>query len=255
MYFAQRHRRGEQAQSDFTYMGKLGVTIAGEPFGHLLYHFVLPYSNFKAVSLCFSKTLEAFLGGLQAALWQLGGVPREHRTDNLSAATHELQESRGRGFTSRYRELLDHYGVTAEVILPISCSDPDQLDGRAARDVLAQVGHDAAANEIHEALQDVSRRAEPDETGALQHAIAALACTAREVTGEPPLTLGRLVPRQRLAPPLDTAIEKLWGYASDRARHIREGRCAKTEEAQLIVSVACSVCKFLFRRSAPNDRA
>lgn len=48
---------------------------------------------------------------MQAALWQLGGVPREHRTDNLSAATHDLPDSRGRDFTERYRELLDHYGM------------------------------------------------------------------------------------------------------------------------------------------------
>ena len=118
VYFAQRHRPGEQAQSDFTHMGKLGVTIAGEPFAHLLYHFVLTYSNFEAVSLCFSETFEALSGGLQAALWRLGGVPQEHRTDNLSAATHELPKSRGRGFTRRYRELFEHYGMRASKITP-----------------------------------------------------------------------------------------------------------------------------------------
>ena len=85
-------------------------------------------------------------------------------------------------------------------------------------------------------------------TGAIQHAIAALECTARDVTGEPNLTLGRLVPRLGLAPPLDSAVEKLWGYASDRARHIREGQAVTTEEAELVVSVACAVCSFLSRR-------
>ena len=120
---------------------------------------------------------------------------------------------------------------------------------REAGEVLAQTGRTAAANEIHEALRDISRRPEPDVTGAIQHAVAALECTAREVTGEPNLTLGRLVPRLGLAPPLDTAVEKLWGYASDRARHIREGQAVTTEEAELVVSVACSVCTFLSRRS------
>jgi hypothetical protein len=42
---------------------------------------------------------------MQAALWRLGGVPNEHRAENLSAATQELAESRGRKFTERYREL------------------------------------------------------------------------------------------------------------------------------------------------------
>ena len=124
-----------------------------------------------------------------------------------------------------------------------------------AREVLARAGHSAAANEIHEALRDISRRPDPDVTGAIQHAIAALECTAREVTGEPNLTLGRLVPRLELAPPLDTAIEKLWGYASDRARHIREGQGVTTEEAELVVSVSCSVCTFILRRSTASDRA
>jgi hypothetical protein len=122
---------------------------------------------------------------------------------------------------------------------------------REAAAVLRQTGRSAAANEIHEALQDISRRPTPDVTGAIQHAIAALECTARDVTGEPNLTLGRLVPRLKLAPPLDAAVEKLWGYASDRARHIREGQVVVTEEAELVVSVACAVCTFLIKRGHP----
>lgn len=119
---------------------------------------------------------------------------------------------------------------------------------REAVEILANTGRNTAATEIHEALQDISRRPTPDVTGAIQHAIAALECTARDVTGEPNFTLGRLVPRLRLAPPLDTAIEKLWGYASERARHIREGQKVVTEEAELVVSVACAVCTFLTKR-------
>ena len=111
VFFPQVHVPGEQAQSDFTDMGELQVKIAGEAFPHLLYHCVLTYSNWESVSICPSESFEALSAGLQAALWQLGGVPREHRTDNLSAATHDLPDSRGRDFTERYRELLDHYGM------------------------------------------------------------------------------------------------------------------------------------------------
>jgi len=120
---------------------------------------------------------------------------------------------------------------------------------REAAVVLAQTGRSAAANEVHEALADISRRPKPDVTGAIQHSIAALECTARDVTGEPSLTLGRLVPRLTLAPPLDTAVEKLWGYSSERARHIREGQTVSPEEAELVVSVSCAVCTFLSKRS------
>lgn len=118
VYFAQQHRPGEQAQSDFTRMQALDVTIAGAPFPHLLYHFVLTYSNWESVSLCFSESFEALSAGLQGALWRLGGVPQEHRTDNLSAATHELKRSRGRGFTERYQELIEHYGMRASKNTP-----------------------------------------------------------------------------------------------------------------------------------------
>lgn len=120
---------------------------------------------------------------------------------------------------------------------------------RQAAAVLAQTARSSAANEIHEALADISRRPSPDVTGAIQHSIAALECTARDVTGQPTLTLGRLVSRLALTPPLDIAVEKLWGYASERARHIREGQAVSSEEAELVVSVACSVCTFLSRRS------
>lgn len=109
VFFPQIHCPGEQCQSDFTDMRRLAVTISGEAFAHLLYHFVLTYSNWESVSVCFSESFEALSEGLQSALWCLGGVPIEHRTDNLSAATHELRTSHGRGFTARYRELLEYY--------------------------------------------------------------------------------------------------------------------------------------------------
>ena len=112
-FFPQVHYPGEQCQSDFTDMRALGVTIGGEPYPHLLYHFVLTYSNWEWGAVCFSETFEALSEGLQGALWELGAVPAEHRTDNLSAATRELRVSRGRGFTARYQELLVHYGLKA----------------------------------------------------------------------------------------------------------------------------------------------
>ena len=57
--FAQEHSAGERGQSDFTHMEDLGVTIAGVAFPHLVYHFVLTYSNVEAVNLCFSESFEA----------------------------------------------------------------------------------------------------------------------------------------------------------------------------------------------------
>ena len=118
VFFPQTHVPGEQGQSDFTDMRELAVFIAGEPFAHLLYHFVLTYSNWESVSICPSESFESLSAGMQTAFWRLGGVPIEHRTDNLSAATHELAESRGRDFTERYRELTEHYGLRASRNFP-----------------------------------------------------------------------------------------------------------------------------------------
>jgi hypothetical protein len=88
-----------------------------------------------------------------------------------------------------------------------------------------------------------------DRTGAIQHAIAALECTARDITGEPNATLGTLIAKLNLPKPLDMAVEKLWGFSSDRARHLREGKSVDDDEAELVVSVACAVCAFLSKRA------
>lgn len=120
------------------------------------------------------------------------------------------------------------------------------------REVLALTGRERAASEIEEALRDISRRPQPDTTGALHHAMAAVECTARDVLGDPKPTLGQLVPRLNLPKPLDIAVEKLWGYASESARHIREGETIEGANAELLVTVACAVCSFLAKSSSPT---
>jgi hypothetical protein len=109
--FEQHHTPGERAQSDFTHMEDLQVTIAGEPFPHLLYHLVLTYSNTEAASLCFSETFEALAEGIEKALWQIGGVPLQHRTDHLSAAVRQLRKEEQEDWTLRYQALMAHYGM------------------------------------------------------------------------------------------------------------------------------------------------
>lgn len=109
--FAQQHTPGERAQSDFTHMDDLGVTLAGEPFPHLLFHLVLTYSNVEAVRICFSESFEALAEGIEYAVWQLGGVPAQHRTDHLSAAVKQESASGHEDWTKRYQALMAHYGM------------------------------------------------------------------------------------------------------------------------------------------------
>ena len=40
------------------------------------------------------------------------------RSDNLSAATHELKVSSGRALTPRFRAVLEHYGIRSSRITP-----------------------------------------------------------------------------------------------------------------------------------------
>jgi len=90
IFFTQVYRPGEWSSSDFTSMNKLGITIAGQPFNHMIYHFVLPYSNWETGTICYSESFESLSQGIQDALWKLGGVTRYHRTDSLSAAVKNL---------------------------------------------------------------------------------------------------------------------------------------------------------------------
>ncbi len=91
------------------------MTISGSPFVHMLYHFVLTYSNWETVTLCFSESLESLSDGLQNALWELGCVPQLHRTDRLTAAVQPGVEG-PESFKQRYQALLGHYGLQGQAI-------------------------------------------------------------------------------------------------------------------------------------------
>jgi hypothetical protein len=109
--FEQVHVPGKLAQSDFTHMKDLGVTLGSVPFPHLLFHLVLTYSNVEAISVCFAESFEALAEGLERCLWQLGGVPEQHQTDQLTAAVHQLDAAGRHDFTARYQALMAHYGM------------------------------------------------------------------------------------------------------------------------------------------------
>jgi hypothetical protein len=114
--FEQVHVPGRLAQSDFTHMKDLGVTLGGVPFPHLLFHLVLTYSNVEAVSVCFAESFESLAEGLERCLWQLGGVPEQHQTDQLTAAVHQLDATGRHDFTVRYQALMAHYGMRPTTI-------------------------------------------------------------------------------------------------------------------------------------------
>jgi Mu transposase-like protein len=112
IWFTQAHRPGEAAQTDFTSTAELGVTIAGQAFLHLLCVTVLPYSNWQWATACLSESLAALRRGVQAALFQLGRVPRFHQTDHSTAATHQIaRDAVDRAFNAEYAAMMRHFGM------------------------------------------------------------------------------------------------------------------------------------------------
>lgn len=107
-----------------------------------------------------------------------------------------------------------------------------------------------AKQEMEEAIQDLSRRPNPDISGAIQHSMAALECVLRTDTGDK-ATLGELLKKNpNLIPkPLDDCIQKAWGYASERGRHLHEGRNPNYQEAELIVHLCAVIINYLNQKN------
>ena len=113
--FRQEHPPGAQGLSDFTDASELGVTLSGQTFPHRLYHFVLAHSQWEYARVVEGgESFSALAEGLQNALWLIGGAPREHRTDSLSAAFKNLcdEEDFTRGYRGAVRSL--RHGCDAE---------------------------------------------------------------------------------------------------------------------------------------------
>jgi hypothetical protein len=140
VFFEQTHVPGREAAVDFTHATELGVTIAGELLRHLLFEFVLSASGWRWVMVAFGETFEALVAGVQGALWALGGVPAVLRSDNLSAATHELKRSGGRALTARFQAVLEHYAMTSTRIQPGAAHENGVVEQAHAttKSVLAQ---------------------------------------------------------------------------------------------------------------------
>jgi hypothetical protein len=115
---------------------------------------------------------------------------------------------------------------------------------------LEQVGLKTAQTEIKEAISDLSRRPEPDITGAIQHSLACLECVCREATGDKKATLGDLMKKYPdiVPKPLDKSITFIWGFSSEQGRHLREGRDPEYIEAELLVELSSTVSNYLAKK-------
>jgi hypothetical protein len=131
VYFPQVYKPGQWCESDFTRMNKLGITICGISFEHMLYHFVMCLSNWEDVTICFSESYESLSAGLQNALWKLGGIPRYHKTDNLTCAVNKVGSPEE--FTANYQGLARHYGFECCKTQPAHPNENGDIEQRHHR--------------------------------------------------------------------------------------------------------------------------
>jgi len=172
IFFPQQHRPGEALQTDFTWATKLEITIAGEPFPHMLCNSVLPYSNWQAVTVCRSESFLALKKGLQCALFRLGRRPEFHQIDNSTSATHTERGEDGRfgnpeeaealrKFNDNYLRLVRHFGLeprTTGVGKKEQNGDVESLNGslkrRLEQHLLLRGDRDFASLEEYETWLD-----------------------------------------------------------------------------------------------------
>ena len=84
VYFPQEHPPGREAQIDFTHCKSPGVSIGGQPYAHLLFHFVLSHSGLalrrggcrRDIS---GPTAGITRGPVDSGRCAPGGAQRQHR--------------------------------------------------------------------------------------------------------------------------------------------------------------------------------
>jgi len=177
VYFPQQKEPGRAMQADWTCMNDLEITLAGQPYRHLLFHVVLPYSNWQWAMRCRSESYLSLQNGLQVVLGKLGGVPKELWVDNSTAATCRLGgASKERGFNEAFVGLCDHFSLSPQVInvrCPNENGDAESSHGhlkrridqqlmlRGSRDFKSQEAYDQFLGQMYEKS---NRQCEPRST-------------------------------------------------------------------------------------------
>lgn len=107
--FRQTHEPGALGIADFTWVTE-PVTIAGQALRHKLFHYRLVASGWAYAQVTYGgESFSALSDGLQKAFRASEGVPRQLRTDSLSAAYKNRQQQDD--FTERFTAFCRHYRV------------------------------------------------------------------------------------------------------------------------------------------------
>lgn len=175
--------------------------------------------------------------------------------DAVEAIHHELRSmGKAPAFEAEINRYFERAGIGWKLLsgqLELRGAEAFEVAIRDATGLLQASGRSTSASELHEAILDLSRRPQPEITGAIQHAMAALECLAREVV-ETSDTLGTIVQRnpQLFPRPLDSVVQQAWGWSSNYGRHLKEGSPPSFEEAEMLVGLSGVLCRYLARKLA-----
>lgn len=158
--FRQTKVPGRMGISDFTHLKGIEITLAGELFTHMLYHYRLVFSGWCYVKItCGGESYTALSNGLQNALWRCGGVPAEHRTDSLAAAFKNASEKAD--LTDRYDDLCRHYTLKATRNNPAQSHENGAIESahghlkrRIAQALMLRGSHDFDSLEHYQSFLD-----------------------------------------------------------------------------------------------------
>lgn len=177
--------------------------------------------------------------------------------DIIEKFYQELDETHRNAFENSINEFFYENGIGWKVEQGTIISRGDNFFEEAlnnAKETLIAGNLLTSKNEITEAISDLSRRPNPEITGAVQHAIASLECVCREISGSKD-TLGTLIKNNpgMIPSPLDIAVEKIFGYASEHGRHLQERREPSFDEAFLLVHISASLCTYLANKKSHSN--
>ena len=135
--FAQAHRPGEAAQTDFT-----STTELGRDHRRAAVRAPAVRDGAAVLQLAVGDGVPVGVDGgaaprRAAALFQLGRVPRYHQTDNSTAATHQIaRDAADRTFNEEYLAVMRHFGMkprTTEVGAKEQNGDVEASNGAIKR--------------------------------------------------------------------------------------------------------------------------
>lgn len=181
-----------------------------------------------------------------------------YRVYDIIEAIYSFLEHRSLNTASDYEESINEclveMGIGWKLVNGVIETRGEEAFEHVVRDAsgaLVDADLTTSKQELDEAIRALSRRPEPNLSGAIFHAMAALECVAREVTGGKE-TLGGIIKQypDLLPKPLDEAMSKIWGYSSEIARHGKEDRTLEREEVQLVVGLAATVAMYLTQKLA-----